>query len=205
MTNDIQDENRNEDTGLSFDITETTPTNSGTDRSDDDITRDANTKITEWKAAGTPSIVEVQKLFHASICANASAMARDNIIAAIFTAFGSDFCGKKALLSTWIKIEKDDAAECAQAARDRTTKSEMTAAEKAEARESLWPVVRELAEAPDLIDRMVRQVHDLGVVNEDELIKLIYIAATSRITTCPVMLWQRARAALANRTLFCIR
>ena len=58
--------------------------------------------------------------------------------------------------------------------------------EKAALRASLWPTVRELAEAPDLMDRVVKQVHDLGVVHEDELIKLTYIAATSRVLIKPI-------------------
>ena len=46
--------------------------------------------------------------------------------------------------------------------------------------------MREFAEAPDLMDRVVQQVHDLGVVNEDELITLTYVGATSRILQKPV-------------------
>ena len=48
---------------------------------DDELLRYANEKIAEWKAAGMPSLAEVQKLFHDSICAGASSMARDKIIA----------------------------------------------------------------------------------------------------------------------------
>ena len=36
----------------------------------------------------------------------------------------------------------------------------------------LWPKVRELAQAPDLMDRVVQQVQAMGVVNERELIVL---------------------------------
>ena len=39
----------------------------------------------------------------------------------------------------------------------------------------------ELAQAPDLMDRVVQQVQAMGVVNERELIMLTYIAATSRV------------------------
>ena len=49
-------------------------------------------------------------------------------------------------------------------------------------RAALWPSVRELAEAPDLLERAVQQVQSMGVVNEDELIKLIYLAAISRVS-----------------------
>jgi hypothetical protein len=53
-------------------------------------------------------------------------------------------------------------------------------------RAALWPAVRELAEAPDLLERAVQQVQSTGVVNEDELIKLLYLAATSRVSDQPI-------------------
>ena len=53
-------------------------------------------------------------------------------------------------------------------------------------REALWPAVSDLAQAPDLMDRVVQQVQAMGVVNERELIKLTYIAATSRVLQHPV-------------------
>jgi hypothetical protein len=61
---------------------------------DDDLLRYANKKIAEWKAAGMPSFAVVQKLFHDSICAGASAMARDKIIAAVISTFNSELGGK---------------------------------------------------------------------------------------------------------------
>ena len=137
---------------------------------DDELIRRANKKIPEWKAAGTPSLTEVQELFHESICAGASPMARDKIIDAILTAFGTELGGKRALVGTWGKLAKDFAAECAQDARENTTQPELTPAEKAALREALWPTVCELAEASDLMDRMVKQVQAMGVVNERELI-----------------------------------
>ena len=145
----------------------------------------ANEKIAAWKAAGTPSLTEVQELFHESICAGASAMARDKIVDAIIAAFGTELGGKRALLSTWGQLAKDYAAECAQDARDNTTQLELTPEEKAALRENLWPTVRELAQAPDLMDRVVRQVQAMGVVNERELITLTYITATSRVLAHP--------------------
>jgi hypothetical protein len=42
---------------------------------DDELIRRAGEKIAKWKAAGTPSLTEVQELFHDSICAGASPMA----------------------------------------------------------------------------------------------------------------------------------
>jgi hypothetical protein len=153
---------------------------------DDEIIRRANKKISEWKAAGTPSLTEVQSLFHESICAGASPMARDRIVAVILAVFGDELSGKRALIATWNRLVKDFAAECAQTARESTTQRELTPAEKAALREALWPAVCELAEAPDLIDRMVKQVEALGVVNERELVELTYIAATSRVLEHPV-------------------
>ena len=111
-------------------------------------------------------------------------MARDKIVAAIIAAFGEELGGKRALGSTWNQIAKDFAAECAQAAREKrggTTQAALTPAEKAKLREALWPAVSDLAQAPDLMDRVVQQVQAMGVVNERELIVLTYIAATSRV------------------------
>jgi hypothetical protein len=53
-------------------------------------------------------------------------------------------------------------------------------------RDALWPEVRELARALDLLERVVRQVQFMGVVNECELITLIYLAATSRVLDQPI-------------------
>ena len=50
----------------------------------------------------------------------------------------------------------------------------------------MWPSIRELAEAPDLMDRVVKQVQSMGVVNEDELITLLYVSATSRVLQSPI-------------------
>src|SRR4029077_17921045 len=105
-----------------------------------------------------------------SICAGASKMARDRIVDTIIAAFEKDVGGKRALGSTWNKLAEDFAAQCAQDARENIRQPELTPAEKKALRESLWPTVRELAEAPDLIDRMVKQVEASGVVNERQLI-----------------------------------
>ena len=77
--------------------------------------RRANEKIAKWQAASViPSSDEVQELFHESICAGASPMARDKIVAAIIAAFGAELGGKRALGSTWDQIVKQFAAECAR-------------------------------------------------------------------------------------------
>ena len=116
-------------------------------------------------------------------------MARDKIVAAIIAAFGEELGGKRALGSTWNQLAKQFAAECAQAARDKradNTQAALTPAEKKALRDALWPKVSDLAQAPDLMDRVVQQVQAMGVVNERELIVLIYIAATSRVLDHPL-------------------
>jgi hypothetical protein len=161
-------------------------------RDDDELVRGANVTIANWQAAsGIPSLTQVQELFHESICAGASPMARDKIVAAITDAFDAELGGKRALVSTWNQLVKQFAAECAQAAREKrggATQAALTPAEKAKQREALWPTVSDLAQAPDLIDRVVQQVQARGVVNERELIVLTYIAATSRVLQHPVNL-----------------
>jgi hypothetical protein len=163
-----------------------TPKNDGRERDDDELVRSANDKIAEWQV--TPSLTQVQELFHLSICAGASPMARDKIVAAIFAAFGAELGGKRALGSTWNQIAKQSAAECAREMRGGTKQAALTSAEKAKRQEALWPTVSDLAQAPDLIDRVVQQVQAIGVVNERELITLTYLAATSRILKHPVNL-----------------
>ena len=157
---------------------------------DDELLKGANDKIAEWQAnSNLPSLTQVQELFFESICAGASAMARDKIVAAIIAAFGVELGGKRALGSTWNLLAKQFAAECAQAARDNradTAQEALTPTEKKALRDDLWPKVCELAQAPDLMDRVVQQVQSMGVVNERELIVLVYIAATSRVLDHPL-------------------
>ena len=159
-------------------------------RDDDELLKEANDKIAEWQANSIlPSLTQVQELFYEAICAGASAMARDKIVSAIIAAFGDQLGGKRALVNTWGKLARQCAAERAQSAREKPaskTHAPLTFAEKQAQRDALWPNVRELAEAPDLIDRVVKQVQAMGVVNERELITLIYIAATSRVMANPL-------------------
>jgi hypothetical protein len=153
---------------------------------DDQLIANAHATIAKWKNVGLPSLTEVQTLFYECICAHASTMARDKIIEAIFTAFGTELGGKRAMISTWNKLSMDFAEECTRDARDESTTRELTPAEKAALRESLWLTVSELAQAPDLIDRVVAKIQSMGVVNERELITLTYVAATSRILKKPL-------------------
>ena len=116
-------------------------------------------------------------------------MVRDRIVSAIIVAFGDQLGGKRALGSTWNLLAKQFTAECAQAARDKradTAREALTPAEKKALRDDLWPKICELAQAPDLMDRVVQQVQFMGVVNERELIVLVYIAATSRVLDHPL-------------------
>ena len=171
---------------------------------DDDLLKRANDKIAEWQAnSNLPSLTQVQKLFFESICAGASAMARDKIVAAIITAFGSEFGGKRALGSTWNQIAKQYEADRAQAAReerDDAAQAALTPTEKKALRDALWPKVRDLAQAPDLMDRAVQQVQARGVVNEREVIVLIYIAGTSRVLGHPLSVLAKVPAAAANHS-----
>lgn len=83
------------------------PENDGGERDDDELVRNANNKIPKWQAtSGTPSLTQVQELFHESICAGASPMARDKIVAAVIAAFGAQLGGKRALGTTWNQIAK---------------------------------------------------------------------------------------------------
>lgn len=83
------------------------PENDGGERDDDELVRNANNKIAKWQAtSGTPSLTQVQELFHELICAGASPMARDKIVAAVIAAFGAQLGGKRALGTTWNQIAK---------------------------------------------------------------------------------------------------
>ena len=157
---------------------------------DDELLQRAADKIDEWQGdADLPSFSQVQTLFSELIRDGASNMLRDKVVDAVFDAFGKELGGKRGLASTWTKIAKEDMAQRAQAAREMGAGIEnppLTAEQKAAMRDDLWPAVRELAEAPDLLERAVQQVQSMGVVNEHELIKLIYLAATSRVLDQPI-------------------
>jgi hypothetical protein len=147
---------------------------------DDELLHRASEKILKWKDAGTPpSLKEVQTLFDASIGARASTMARDKIIEAIIAAFGTELGGKRAMVSTWNQLAREFAAECAQEARENTA-CRSYRRRKRQHYGKRWLSVSELAPASD-VDRVVNQVQTMGVVNERELVILIYVAATSRV------------------------
>jgi hypothetical protein len=153
------------------------PSKCGESRDDDELLQRATDMIAKWQAtAGMPSMTQVQQLFHELICDGGSAMLRDRVVAAVIAAFDDEMGGKRALASTWREIAKQVATERTLTAREAGIQAEnkpLTAEEKIALRDDLWPNVRELAEAPDLMDRVVKQVQLMGVVNEDGLIALI--------------------------------
>jgi hypothetical protein len=157
---------------------------------DDELLRRATEKIEGWKAAADlPSLSQVQSLFYELIRDGGSSMLRDKVMDAVVKAFGIELGGKRALTSTWTHIAKEHAAQRAQAARElngNTEEQPLTPEEKAARRDALWPSVHDLAEAPDLLERAVQQVQAMGVVNEDELIRLIYLGGVSRVLDQPV-------------------
>jgi hypothetical protein len=156
---------------------------------DDELLERAVRQINEWKSLpNTPSLTSVQQLFHDLICDGGSKMLRDKVVDAIIVAFGTELSTKRGLASTWTQIAKDVAAEDVHPSREGLDNEcpPLTAEQKAVLRDDLWPKVSELAHAPDLIERVVQQVQSLGVVNERELITLIYIAATSRLLEQPI-------------------
>ena len=164
--------------------------NDGGGFDDDELLQRAAGRIGDWKAAAElPSLLQVQTLFHELISDGGSKMLRDKVVDAVVNAFGKELGGKRALASTWTQIAKEVATELAQTAREHSTSSEqqpLTAEQNAAMRDALWPTVRELAEAPDLLERAVKRVQSMGVVNEDDVIKLVYIAATSRVLDRPI-------------------
>jgi hypothetical protein len=157
---------------------------------DDELIQRAASNIAAWKVApNLPGMTTVQTLFHELIRGGGSKMLRDKVVDAVIDAFGTELGGKRALVGTWTEIARGVATERAQAARERGPGGEgspPTAEQKAAMRDALWPVVRDLAEAPDLMERAVQRVQSMGVVNESELIKLIYVAATSRVLKQPI-------------------
>jgi hypothetical protein len=156
---------------------------------DDELMLVAIKQLDEWVAADElPSLTAVQGLFHKLLLHNASPMVRDKVIDATIKKFGKEFGGAKALSSTWTQIAKQVAAERAEAARTADDRAPVTHEERHTLRQELLPIVRELAEAPDLLQRAVTDVHALGVVNEEPLIKAVLLTAVSRHLLTPLQL-----------------
>ena len=49
-----------------------------------------------------------------------------------------------------------------------------------------WERCKDLAKAPDVLDRVVRKVSVMGVVGEERSVKLLYLALTSRVFNRPI-------------------
>jgi hypothetical protein len=128
-------------------------------RDDDELLQLATNTIAKWsEASNPPSMTEVQNLLHELICNDGSAMLRDRVVAAIVGAFGDDLGGRRALSKTWGDIARQVAADRSQSARgvgDDDNNKPLTVEQKATLRTELWPAIRELAEAPDLMARVV--------------------------------------------------
>jgi hypothetical protein len=152
---------------------------------DDELFKRVLDRIDEWKTANSPSLTQVQTLFHELISAGGTPMLRDTVVAAIISAFGAELGGKAALKGTWTLIANVATKDARETGTDRECPP-LTAEQKAEMRDALWPSVRELAQDPDLLNRVVREVQSRGVVNEPESIKFIYLAATSRVLDKPI-------------------
>lgn len=146
----------------------------------------SNTDPSGSKAA--PALNTIHEILAEAIDAGATPIVRDVIVAEIIDRYGERFGGKQALKSTWKEIADELKAEQLAAMRPRqgSQEQELTIDEKRARRDELWPLVRDLAEDPDLLSRVVRQVHDLGVVGEESVIRLVYIAGTSRLMRNPI-------------------
>jgi hypothetical protein len=163
------------------------PLNADDARDDDELLQNATDLIAKWRTGpNPPTLTEVQQFFHKLICRGGTATLRDTVVKAIITAFGDTFGGKRALAKTWNDIVKQVAAERTNTPRSDDGEKPLTAEEMASLRQGLWPSVRVLAEAPDLMDRVVARAQSMGVVNERELITVVYIAATSRVLRQPI-------------------
>lgn len=153
---------------------------------DDELLLIASKRLDAWLATEPPGLTALQEVFYELLSGRASAMARDRVIDKVVEKFGTKFGSRQALKNTWGKIEKQIAEHRANAARIARGNAPLTEKEKRARRQEIWPKVRELAEAPDLLERAVRQVHALGVVNEEPLIKLVLLAGVSRFLKVPL-------------------
>jgi hypothetical protein len=159
----------------------------GDDCDDDALLAYAGAVIDAWQgAAKPPSLTSVQELFAELIQRAGSAMLRDRVVAALVAAFGEKLGGKRALASTWREITLQAAEKPHDSSSPNGCVAPPSRDEIAAARDALWPSARDLAEAPDLMERVIEQVQALGVVSERELIALAYIAGTSRVLAQPI-------------------
>ena len=145
-------------------------------------------KLDAHVAAGTiPGQNETNALMVDLLSAEATPTVRDAFVNNMVTRFRDDFT-KQGLKATWREIAEELKRDAADAARARAQAAnvEMTPEEQAAERERLWPLVKDLAEAHDLLARVVKQVRSLGVVGETHLVQLVYIAGVSRLLDAPI-------------------
>ena len=145
-------------------------------------------KLDAHVAAETiPGQNETTTLMVDLLSAGATPTVRDAFVTHMVTRFPDDFT-RQGLKATWREIAEELKRNAADAARAsaQAANVEMTPAERAAERERLWPLVKELAEAPDLLARIVAQVRSLGVVGETHLVQLVYIAGVSRLLDAPI-------------------
>jgi hypothetical protein len=117
----------------------------------------------------------------------ATPIVRDAFVTHMVTRFPDDFT-RQGLKATWREIAEELRRNAADAARASAQAANvgMTPAERSTERERLSPLVKELAEAPDLLARIVTQVRSQGVVGETHLVQLVYVAGTSRLLPVPI-------------------
>ena len=121
-------------------------------------------KLDAHVAAETiPGQNETTTLMVDLLSAGATPTVRDSFVTNMVTRFPDDFT-RQGLKATWREIAEELKRNAADAARAsaQAANVEMTPAERAAERERLWPLVKELAEAPDLLARIVAQVRQPG-------------------------------------------
>jgi len=135
-----------------------------------------------------PGLTDIQNHFFELISAGASPMLRDKVVKKIFEIFGDAVGGKRALGSTWAQIKKQVDADHPKGSDPKVNQTpEKPSAEECKAiRDALWHGIKHIAQNPHLMDSVVEAVQARGVVNEEAIISLIYLAATSRITSTPI-------------------
>jgi len=164
----------------------------GTDREGlpdfDAVLAAAIAKLDAHVAAETiPGQNETTTLMVDLLSAGAPPTLRDAFVTHMVTRFPDDFT-RQGLKATWREIAEELKRNASEAARAsaQAANAEMTPTERAAEREQLWLLVKELAEAPDLVARIVAQVRRLGVVGETHLIQLVYMAGVSRLLDAPI-------------------
>ncbi|MSX12601.1 MAG: hypothetical protein F2811_08730, partial [Actinobacteria bacterium] len=146
------------------------------------------TKLDTHVAAETiPGQNETTTLMVELLSAGATPTVRDAFVTGMVARFPDDFT-RQGLKATWREIAEELKRNAANAARERAQAAnfEMTPEERSAERDRLWPLVKELAEASDLMARVIAQVHSLGVVGETHLVKLVFIAGVSRLLDAPI-------------------